>query len=389
MKRRCEIPQIPAILWIAHISPFLNRASRNSLCMLNKELYEKRLLLEARWPYRRDCMVESYVSCLAFSRDGNSLAVGDANDGTIQILNCADGKRSSFSRQRQNLGISCLSFSADNRFLASARWDGRTIRLWDLHDPEAECLILEGHTDTVWIVLWSPTNSSLLASAGREGAIRLWRDDGSCIGVLKDDNLSCQVNALAFAADGFALGAVIETANAAGRVSLWDRRDLGGKDMLSSPTKNMFHNHAGRCTSIQFSPCGQVFATGSWDDSVKLWDATTYAGVNVLSLQDEVHSIAFSPNGKVLAAGCCDRSLYFWNMEFAGKSAKPLLVLFDHQSTSWCSIRFCRDGTLASSGGDKTDCVRLWNPVEHDWVKEEKGLKAGQDDYQQLINLWG
>jgi WD40 repeat protein len=384
-----EVPQIPAIVWVEHVLTFLDRSSRNNVCATNKELYEKRLLMDARWPYRSNYVVDSYVSSLAFSSDGKLLAIGDANDGTIQLLSCVDGKRTTFRRQRQNLGISCLSFSRDNKFLASVRWDGRTIRLWNVEEPEKDCWILEGHTDTVWLVVCSPVDSSVLASAGRDGTVRLWRDDGSCMLILRDDDLHCQVNSVAFSPDGSTLAAVIETPDYGGRLLFWD--DLGydveDQNKKCASTKTVFHNHTGRCTSILFSPNGQVFATGSWDDSVKLWNAASHTCFDVLPLQDEVHSIAFSPNGKLLVAGCCDRSMHFWNVESADTSAVPLLVLSQHHSTTWCSIRFCRDGTLASSGGTGRDCIRLWNPIENDWKEEE--LVRGQDDYQQLIELWG
>jgi WD40 repeat protein len=103
---------------------------------------------------------------LAFSSDAKLLAVGDSNGGTIQLLHVETGKRVSLSSTRQNLGIICLSFSLDRRFLASVRWDGRTIRLWEVRDPQNYFIILEGHTDTVWSVVFSPVDASILASAG-------------------------------------------------------------------------------------------------------------------------------------------------------------------------------------------------------------------------------
>lgn len=378
---------IPLNVWVEHVLPFLDRQSQNQLCSTSKELHESRLLQPSpRWPYRTDLEVTSFVSTLAFSPDGNYLAVGNANDGTIQVLNCVNGSRTPLQSLRQNLGVNCLSFSLDSKTLASVRWDGRSIRLWNIEEAQEE-RVLEGHSDTVWLVLFSPVDPTILASAGRDGSIRLWRTDGSCIGVLEDVSMNYQVNAVDFSPDGSRLIAVVETLDHVGRLLMWD--DVESTSETSEtlvPSRKMMHNHEGRCTSIRFSPDGRYCATGSWDSTIRIWNATTSNQVcqGVLRVRDEVHSIAFSPNGKILAAGCCDRSVFFWQMDTATKTGVPLWVLSHFHTTSWCSIQFGRDCALATSGGTKADAVRLWNPLEHAW-----SMDRNEGDFQELIDLWG
>jgi len=196
--------------------------------------------------------------------------------------------------------------------------------------------------------------------------------------------MNCQVNSFDFSPDGKRLVAVVETLDHVGRLLFWD--DLVETNKITAPCRKMTHDHEGRCTSLHFSPDGRFFVTGSWDSTVRIWNAIApnKPCEGILRTRDEVHSIAFTPNGKILAAGCCDRSVVFWKMETAVNEWVPLWVMSHFHTTSWCSIRFGTDCTLATSGATNSDAVRLWNPLEHDWSMDEN-----EGDYRPLIEMWG
>lgn len=68
-------------------------------------------------------------------------------------------------------------------------------------------------------------------------------------------------------------------------------------------------------TSVAFSPDGRLFAAGSLDAIVRLWDTTT--GVQLgrfAGHSDSVYSVAFSPDGKTLCSGSLDRSIRAWDI---------------------------------------------------------------------------
>jgi WD40 repeat protein len=67
--------------------------------------------------------------------------------------------------------VLAVAFSRDGRLLASAGRDG-TVRLWDPESGRQQAR-LTGHTGTVATVAFSP-DGRLLASACSDGTIRLW-----------------------------------------------------------------------------------------------------------------------------------------------------------------------------------------------------------------------
>ena len=57
-------------------------------------------------------------------------------------------------------------------------------------------------------------------------------------------------------------------------------------------------------SALAYSPDGKVIASGSGDNTVRLWDAATGKELNTLSGHTaEVYALAYSPDGKVIASG--------------------------------------------------------------------------------------
>src|SRR5260370_29679915 len=73
--------------------------------------------------------------------------------------------------------------------------------------------------------------------------------------------------------------------------------------------------HTDTVESLAISPDGKTLASGSADNSVKLWDVAT--GQNTTTLKEEApylwRSVAFSPDGKTLASGGFFNKIILWD----------------------------------------------------------------------------
>jgi WD40 repeat protein len=81
--------------------------------------------------------------------------------------------------------------------------------------------------------------------------------------------------------------------------------------------------HTDWVRSVAFSPDGKTLASGSWDETIRLWDVKT--GKNTATLKGhagKVESVAFSPDGQTLASGNWEKTIKLWTMPHAGQAEK-------------------------------------------------------------------
>ena len=115
--------------------------------------------------------------------------------------------------------------------------------------------------------------------------------------------------------------------------------------------------HQNWVRAIAFSPDSRLFASGSDDKKINLWDVEKWELVNCFEgHKDGINSIAFSPNGKILASSADDRTIRLWDV----KTGQEIDCLQGHTSKSIESVAFSHDNQiLASCSYDKT--VKLWD----------------------------
>jgi WD40 repeat protein len=114
--------------------------------------------------------------------------------------------------------------------------------------------------------------------------------------------------------------------------------------------------HTGAVVDLVFSPDSRMLASGSTDESIRLWDLDTR--YSVPSLSDHkgiITSVAFSPNGKRLASASSDTSVRLWDVE----TGKQLRLLSGH-TASVSTLVFDHDGERIISGSEDGSIV-LWD----------------------------
>jgi WD40 repeat protein len=109
--------------------------------------------------------------------------------------------------------------------------------------------------------------------------------------------------------------------------------------------------------SLRFNNTGDVLASGGFR-VVKLWRRPSDVQRLKLASADAVTAVAVSADGKLYATGSADNSIKLWSAE----TGEPGLTLQGHTAPI-TDLKFSVDGTkLISSSADKT--IRVWNHGE-------------------------
>eukprot|EP01100_Stratorugosa_tubuloviscum_P012611 TRINITY_DN602_c1_g1_i1.p1 TRINITY_DN602_c1_g1~~TRINITY_DN602_c1_g1_i1.p1 ORF type:complete len:328 (-),score=145.27 TRINITY_DN602_c1_g1_i1:18-1001(-) len=177
---------------------------------------------------------------------------------------------------------------------------------------------LQGHTDRIWNLAWSPSGS-ILASCGGDKTIRLW----------------------AFEVNQWVCKAILED------------------------------SHQRTIRRVAWSPCGNFLASASFDATVVIWENKNGDFECIATLEgheNEVKGVAWDSSGALLATCSRDKSVWIWEME-SNKEFECLSVLHGHSQDVKSIIWHPNKEMLVSCSYD--DTIKLWSDNDDDWFCTE------------------
>ena len=106
---------------------------------------------------------------------------------------------------------------------------------------------------------------------------------------------------------------------------------------------NRLEGHSKTINSESISPNGKILASGSNDNTIKLWNLYTGQEIRTLTGHNyAVYEVCISPNGQILASVSTDYTIKIWNID----TGQEIDTLTDYKEKSDIKINFSSDGKI-------------------------------------------
>lgn len=271
------------------------------------------------------------VETVDYSPDGRMLASG-ANDKTIKLWNVETGRELATLKGHGGT-VECLRFSPDGKYIASASSDrswGKTfsVRIWNVKEMN-QIAVIEQQSEH-YALDFSP-DGRLLAIGGSNAdqpgySINLWSfPELKQIGSFK--GLKRPVLALDFSPNGKKL-----LSSDLQGFYLWDveNRTMRARVQTSSPIED-----------VEFSPDGKTGIAVDWKGIGRIFDAENgrYRSVTLKGHDHNIMSASYSPDGELIATGSRDNSIRVWR-----SSTGEQVMLLKESADDVMEVEFSPDG---------------------------------------------
>lgn len=174
---------------------------------------------------------------------------------------------------------------------------------------------------------------------------------------------SSKVDAVVFSPDG----RWIATGSFDNTIKIWDAET--GRELRS------LNGHTGAVRALAWSPDGRLLASGGGDRTVRIWDVASGREMERFEVTDSLlEAVAFSPDGQKLAAGP-GNTIIVWDVATGNQ------VRLSEHSSPVTALTFSRDGLFLASG-DAKGSIKVWDLVK---AKRLKNLTGHTDRIEALV----
>ena len=281
------------------------------------------------------------VHTMRFTADSSRLLTC-ADDNKLCSWDVSSGqllaKYNSFENKLRGIGI-----SPDGRFAALIWTTKADPVIWDI-DRGVAVAKLAAQRDLIGSIVFNGKGDRIITVGSYPNVtVRLW--DSSTGKLINSSRVHTTGSAsIEISPDGaqFATGSLDQT------IGLWDG--------VSGQLLATLRGHNGWVNCLAFSPDGKRLVSGSQDRTLRLWDASTGDPLAILNGHTgEVSRVAFSADGRKIISGARDGTARIWDAELMEYNG----VLRGHKAFVY-NVAIHPDGErVASSGWDGT--VRIWN----------------------------
>ena len=312
------------------------------------------------------------IRCLAFSPDGETLAVGGERFRGVGLFDPVTGaQRKRYIRHES--AVTSLAFAPDGRTIASADRHGK-VPVWSAADG------VEAHVFRTWPlgqrgvqVAFAPSGKTLAAGSawwGSPAQVLRWDlDTGRELVPFRGHH--DQITSLAFTPDGETLA----TGSRDRSIRFWDAKS--GRERTGwSRIADFLHllrlgkpedelrsalAYENEIRGLAFSPDGRLLAAATGNRAT-LWDPI--AGQLLANLKGHtklVSTVAMSPDGRLLATASRDGTVKFWGIsQQEQRLSVRVLATYSWGIGKMYSVAFAPDGLRAAAGGDSGQVV-IWD----------------------------
>ncbi len=249
--------------------------------------------------------------------DTNTLLSAD-KEGNIYKWDRKSEKQIEHGKLLYPSSFETITFTEFANIIMSGHENG-TVCIWDISSIAKPILVKElikSHKGPLRVIACNGSKG-LLATAGKDSCILVWKYSSSGTELLKKIKTNSSIQDLVILNDGNAIITALENG------------DLSAVDIASEKTSLLYKSEKSKPWSLKLNEGKSLLAVGYSDGKIRLFETGKIQGAENLIYTfaentSAVDKMTFSISGSMLAAAFADRSIKIFNL--AKKGHKPLSI---------------------------------------------------------------